>query len=122
MLTYAQLPNDKYLINWPINGNDYFANLPMLNHDDRMQIYQKAKAKTKSFVYFINQELGFQYLNLANDEFPTSDLLPLMPYHREGRRVHGLARMDIEHILDPYSSHLYRTGIAVGDYPIDHHP
>jgi hypothetical protein len=46
-----------------------------------------------------------------------------MPYHREGRRVKGLVRFNIQHLATPYTygSPLYRTGIAVGDYPIDHH-
>jgi len=121
MLSYAQLPNKKYLINWPQDGNDYYANLTALNRDERQFIYDKAKAKTKAFVYFVNQELGFNKLNLADDEFQTLDRLPYMPYHREGRRIKGLTRLNIEHIKSPYSDNLYRTGIAVGDYPIDHH-
>ena len=46
-----------------------------------------------------------------------------MPYHREGRRIHGKVQLTVNHILAPYqqSIPLYRTGIAVGDYPIDHH-
>jgi hypothetical protein len=44
-----------------------------------------------------------------------------MPYHREGRRIHGLVQLNINHILKPYDFPLYRTGIAVGDYPVDHH-
>jgi hypothetical protein len=35
----------------------------------------------------------------------------------------GVARMNVNHILDPFNQDekLYRTGIAVGDYPVDHH-
>jgi len=60
---------------------------------------------------------------LAKDEYPTPDYFPFLPYHREGRRLQGLVRMDVNHILEPFreESPLYRTGIAVGDYPIDHH-
>jgi hypothetical protein len=60
---------------------------------------------------------------LADDEFPTSDKLPFIPYHRESRRIEGLVTMTLEHIAKPFLAEkpLYRTGIAVGDYPIDHH-
>ena len=45
-----------------------------------------------------------------------------MPYHREGRRVKGLVRFTINDIAQPFAGKpLYRTGISVGDYPIDHH-
>ena len=52
-----------------------------------------------------------------------SSKLPLIPYHRESRRVKGLVRFDVKHIAKPFDSPnpLYKTGIAVGDYPIDHH-
>ena len=60
-------------------------------------------------------------MGLADDEFPTEDQLALMPYHREGRRFHGLTRLNVNHLMRPYDHTLYRTGIAVGDYPIDHH-
>jgi len=30
-------------------------------------------------------------------------------------------RMNINHIKNPYDYTLYRTGISVGDYPVDHH-
>jgi hypothetical protein len=62
-------------------------------------------------------------LGLADDEFPTKDLLAFYPYHRESRRLRGLVRMNVKHISSPYTTKdaLYRTGIAVGDYPIDHH-
>jgi hypothetical protein len=29
--------------------------------------------------------------------------------------------LNIDHIQHPYNYTLYRTGIAVGDYPVDHH-
>lgn len=123
MMTYAKLPNEKYLINWPLKGNDIYLNLIGLNQEERIEALKKAKLKTLNFVYFIQHELGYQNLGLADDEFPSDDLLPLIPYHREGRRMHGLVRLNLNHIMNPYETemHLYRTGIAVGDYPIDHH-
>lgn len=123
MLTYGKLPNEKYMINWPIKGNDYYAHLIDVPLAERSAILAKAKAKTLQFIYYIQHELGYKNLGLAEDEFPTTDLLPFIPYHREGRRFHGLCRMNVHHILQPYEqkSPLFRTGIAVGDYPIDHH-
>ncbi|MDH3650235.1 MAG: FAD-dependent oxidoreductase, partial [Saprospiraceae bacterium] len=121
MLTYAKLPREKYLINWPIHGNDFYANMVEMNSTDRAEVYQQAKNRTLAFIYFIQHELGFKNLGLADDEYDTRDLLPFIPYHREGRRIHGISRFTCDHILDPYATTLYRTGIAVGDYPIDHH-
>jgi hypothetical protein len=123
MLDYGKLPNNKYMINWPIYGNDTYLNVVEMNQAAREKELEKAKQTTLRFVYFIQQELGFKHLGLADDEFPTSDKLALMPYHREGRRVKGLVRMTMRNIAEPftYGDPLYRTGISVGDYPIDHH-
>ncbi len=123
MLGYARLPNDKYLINWPIQGNDFYANLIEASPEGRQKLVQEAKLHTLRFVYFIQTELGYRNLGLADDEFPTADRLPLIPYHRESRRIRGLARLTMHHIEKPFAfpEKYYRTGIAVGDYPIDHH-
>ncbi|NRB53369.1 MAG: FAD-dependent oxidoreductase [Saprospiraceae bacterium] len=121
MISYGKLPNDKYMINWPIVGNDYYANMVELGEPERQAIYEKGKQHTLNFIYYIQAELGYTNLGLADDEFPTDDLLPLMPYHREGRRIKGEVRFNLNHVLTPFDYGLYRTGIAVGDYPIDHH-
>ena len=120
MLSYGKLPEGKYMVNWPFYGNDFYANVAEMNESERTAVYEDAKQHTLGFVYYIQQELGFPHLGLS-DEFPTSDKLPLMPYHREGRRIKGLAQLKLQDIVSPYNSFLYRTGIAVGDYPIDHH-
>jgi hypothetical protein len=123
MLEYGKLPNGKYMINWPGKGNDIYINMIPMNEQQRQAAIQKAKAKTIRFVYFLQTQFGFKHLGLATDEFPTTDELPLIPYHREGRRLKGLVRFKIQHIGDPFNQPeaLYRTGISVGDYPIDHH-
>lgn len=121
MMTYGKLPGRKYMINWPRKGNDFGVNLVEMDERERRIAEQEAKAKTLRYVYFLQHELGFRHLGLADDEFPTSDLLPFYPYHREGRRVKGIVRMNLNHITDPFHDGLFRTGIAVGDYPIDHH-
>lgn len=123
MLTYGKLPNGKYMINWPIEGNDYYADVIGLSPERRAGALLAAKQRTLSFVRYIQTELGYKNLGLADDEFPTADRLPFIPYHRESRRVRGLVRFDINQIAKPYDQplKLYRTGIAVGDYPVDHH-
>ncbi len=122
MLDYAKLPNGKYMLNWPNKGNDTYLNIVEKTNEERKIELEKAKQTTLRFVYFIQQQLGFKNLGLANDEFPTSDKLALIPYYREGRRVKGLVRFTINNIAKPFEGDaLYRTGISVGDYPIDHH-
>ena len=123
MLNYGKLPNQKYMINWPNRGNDIYLNVVEMDEANRQIELVKAKEQTLRFIYFIQHQLGFKNLGLADDEFPTPDKLPLIPYHRESRRVKGLVRFDVRHIAKPFDapSPLYRTGIAVGDYPIDHH-
>lgn len=123
MLTYGKLPNDKYMINWPAEGNDYYLNIIEMSEEERNKALKKAKDVSLGFLYYIQHELGYKNLGLAEDEFPTSDQLPFIPYHRESRRIHGLVRFNINHITHPFDQKekLYRTGIAVGDYPVDHH-
>jgi hypothetical protein len=123
MLDYGKLPNKKYMINWPNSGNDIYLNIVEMSEADREKELVKAKEQTLRFIYFIQHQLGFKNLGLADDEYPTTDKLPLIPYHRESRRVKGLVRFDVKHIAKPFDSSnpLYKTGIAVGDYPIDHH-
>ena len=123
MITYGKLPGNKYMINWPIEGNDYYLNVIELSQEEREEALKKAKAHTLGFIYFLQTELGFNTLSLADDEYPTVDKLPFIPYHRESRRIHGQVRFTLNHITSPYAQEdaLYRTSIAVGDYPVDHH-
>lgn len=122
MKTYGKLQNGKFMINWPINGNDFYANMVEMNDSQRQEAIKKAKEHTLGFVYFMQTELGWKTIGLS-DEFQTEDKLPLIPYYRESRRIHGLARPNMNHLEKPYNQiePLYRTGIAVGDYPIDQH-
>jgi hypothetical protein len=123
MITYGKLPNGKYMINWPIEGNDYFVNIIEMNREQRDSALQHAKHFSLCFLYYMQTELGFSTFGLANDEFPTEDHFPLIPYHRESRRIHGKVRFNVNHVSKPFDQPeaLYRTGIGVGDYPIDHH-
>ena len=123
MLDYARLPGGKYLVNWPNHGNDTYLNVVGMDDAAREKALLAAKGTTLRFVYFIQNELGFRNLGLAEDEYPTKDRLPFIPYHREGRRLRGVVRFTARDIEEPFGARdpLYRTGISVGDYPIDHH-
>ena len=131
MLNYAKLPTllaqknegkigHKYMINWPNCGNDFYLNWPELSNEGREIKLKEAKKFTLGFVYYIQNELGFKNLRLFN-EFSTKDKLPFIPYDREARRVKGEVFLTVDHIEKPYDYNLYKTGVVVGDYPIDHH-
>lgn len=123
MINYGKLPNNKYMINWPIYGNDFYINAIELTEEDREKAFERAKWYTKSYVYYLQHELGFTHLGIADDVFSTEDGFPFIPYHRESRRIQGVVRFDINDLARPFTQEdaLYRTGIAVGDYPVDHH-
>ncbi|MEM7660135.1 MAG: FAD-dependent oxidoreductase, partial [Bacteroidota bacterium] len=124
VLGYAKLPNDKYMLNWPRRGNDYYVDATRLSYAQRDSVYELAKKRTLELVYFIQTEVGFAHIGLAKGEFPTADQLPLIPYHREARRIRGLVCLEVPHLEDPYADlgdPLYQHGVAVGDYPLDHH-
>ena len=124
MLNYGKLPRspakqDKYMLNWPPFGNDIYLNVVEDSYEVRSKKYELAKQHTLGFIYFMQTELGMKNIGLADDELDGG--MALIPYNREGRRVKGVVRMNINHIKNPYDFTLYRTGIAVGDYPVDHH-
>ena len=123
MITYGKTPGGRYMINWPIYGNDYYVNSIEMTRSEREDAFDKAKNFTLCFVYFIQTQLGMKNLGLADDVFPTDDKLPFIPYHRESRRIVGEAFLTIDDVAEPFSSDnpYYRTGIAVGDYAVDHH-
>jgi FAD dependent oxidoreductase len=125
MLNYGKLPRspgavfDKYMLNWPAHGNDIYLNVVEDKYEIRHTKYELAKQHTLGFIYFMQTELGMKNIGLADDELDGG--LALIPYNREGRRMKGIVRMNINHIKNPYENTLYRTGISVGDYPVDHH-
>lgn len=123
MITYGKTPGGYYMINWPIYGNDFYVNSIDMSPKERGEAYAKAADFTRCFVYFIQTELGMKNLGIADDVFPTEDGLPFIPYHRESRRIDGEAFFTMDAAARPYEyDHpYYRTGIAVGDYAVDHH-
>ena len=123
MLSYGRLPNGKYMINWPNCGNDYYLNIIEMNSEERKIALEEAKQASLRFIYYIQNELGYTHLGIAEDEYPTSDDLPMIPYHRESRRYYGLVDFTLSYVRTPYEAPnpFYRTGVVVGDYTIDHH-
>ena len=123
LISYGTLPNGKVMINWPIYGNDYYVNSVDMNENERVFHYEKAKQKSLRFLYFIQTELKYNNLSIDKEEFLTKDGFPKIPYHRESRRIKGKVTLNLNHIKHPYSqkNSIYKTGIAVGDYPVDHH-
>lgn len=123
MITYGKLPNGKYMINWPKHGNDIYLNIIENTPTEREKALEKAKLHSLGFIYFLQTELGFKNLGIAEGEFPTADGLPMIAYHRESRRMKGLSQLRLHHVAEPFDQEeaYYRTGVAVGDYTIDHH-
>ncbi len=123
MMEYGKLPNHKYMINWPGCGNDYPLNVIEMTREQRTEALKKAKLHTMQYLYYLQTALGYKHLGIADDEYPTADKLPFIPYYRESRRLKGITTLTINHISKPFDQQeaFYRTGIAVGDYPIDHH-
>lgn len=124
MMNYGKLPNGKYMINWPIHGNDYYsAGIIEAAPEERAAELEKAKKKSLRFLYFIQNELGYTNIGIADDEYPTADGLPMYPYYRESRRIVGKVFFTANDIFEPFAQDypLYRTAIASGDYPIDQH-
>ncbi len=123
MITYGKLPNGKYMINWPKHGNDIYLNLIEKTPKERTEALKEAKLHTLRFVYYLQTVMGLKHLGLADDEFPTADHLPMIPYNRESRRLKGKVDLTLPLVAQPYQQKeaYYRTGVAVGDYTIDHH-
>ena len=67
--------------------------------------------------------MGYENYSISDEEFNTDDGFPLIPYFREARRIKGKVTFSLNYIKKPYDQihPLYRTGILVGDYPVDHH-
>jgi hypothetical protein len=122
MLSYGRLPGGLYMVNWPIHGNDCYVNDVDSNDASRIRMEKAAKEKTLRFVYYLRHEIGADSLELATI-YPSEDRLPLIPYYREGRRFKGIVTFSLNDLRHPYGRPypLYRTAIAVGDYPVDQH-
>ena len=142
-LNYGRLPGDRFMINWPIHGNDYGEGVDRLiqSEDARFAYGLEAQRHSLAFAYWIQQKLGLRY-GLATDVFPLSPdrlhpALALHPYHRESRRIIGLTTVREQDLLPqgqrtaslPFTisgmgcDHIEQccTSIAIGNYANDHH-
>ena len=121
MLSYGRFPDGYMMLNWPIGGNDYYVDYLALSPQERQEAFRQAKLRTLGFVYFLQHELGYTRLGIADDVFPSEDGLPFFPYFREARRIAGRDTMTVDAARHPYASDRYTRAVAVGDYPVDHH-
>lgn len=145
-LNYGRLPRNRFMINWPIHGNDYGEGVQRLVESDsaRQQFLQEALWHTQSFAHFIQTQIDRRY-GLATDTFPptphpSSLILPphsspgsayaLHPYYRESRRLRGVTTVREQDILPiangqvaalPTNAKGEVNGIAIGNYANDHH-
>ncbi len=136
-LNYGRLPGDRFMINWPHQGNDYGVGLSRLVDSEaaRSQYEQAAQWHSQSFARYIQTHLGQRY-GLAEGTFPqiagssTNSAFALMPYYRESRRLIGLTTVCEGSILPvngaqaaalPMTAAGHTSAIALGNYPNDHH-
>ncbi len=124
-IDYGKLPRHKYMINWPFHANDFPDSLAFFDRSKRAEAFVRAKRHTLNFIHYMQTVLGHPELGIADDEFPTPDGLPFIPYVRETRRIVGSRVMREQDVLPAFGNGtrppLQRDSIAVGDYFLDHH-
>lgn len=125
VLSYGRLPNGKMMLNWPNRGNDFFApEIVLMPPGERPAAFQTLKRHALGFLHYLQTVCGCENWGIDRDDHPTSDGLPLIPYVRESRRAEATVTMHLSDVVDRYANPerpLHRTGVAVGDYFIDHH-
>lgn len=136
-LNYGRLPQNHFMINWPIHGNDYGDQLQRLvgSAAERQEFWQSALWHSQCFARTIQAQLGQRY-GLATDVFPQvpgqigGGAFALHPYYRESRRVQGLTTVREQDLLPFPQGHVAPLplnpqgqvdAIAIGNYVNDHH-
>jgi hypothetical protein len=133
-LNYGRLPGGRFMINWPICGNDYGQGVGRLIESDvsRGEFIQESRWHSQNFAHFIQNQLGRRY-GLAEKVFPhPSTAFALHPYYRESRRLVGLTTIREQDILPIASGRVASVfsdafafgvceAIAIGNYANDHH-
>ena len=136
-LNYGRLPGDRFMINWPLRGNDYGVKLDRLVQSEtaRRQYLQEARRHSQAFARYIQTRLGRRY-GLAKDVFPDlagnlgGGAYALYPYYRESRRLKGVTTIREQDILPmahgqaaalPLDTMGQVSAIAIGNYANDHH-
>ncbi|MGB3493386.1 MAG: FAD-dependent oxidoreductase [Elainellaceae cyanobacterium] len=115
-LNYGRLSGDRFMINWPQQGNDYGDRLQRLVKSPaaQRQVLQEAQWFSQGFARHIQTRLGRRY-GLAEDMFPLlscegsqpktlhqgigGGAFALQPYYRESRRLVGLETVREQDIL-----------------------
>lgn len=125
-LNYGRLPGGRFMINWPICGNDYSEGVGRLIESEaaKKEFLQECRWHSRNFAHFIQKNLGRRY-GLAESVFPGNcGAFALHPYYRESRRLVGVTTVGEQDIL-PMSggrvAPLFADTIAVGNYANDHH-
>ncbi|MBG1270837.1 FAD-dependent oxidoreductase [Nostoc sp. WHI] len=143
-LNYGRLPGSRFMINWPICGNDYGEGVGRLIESElsRGEFIQESRSHSQNFARFIQNQLGRRY-GLAKKVFPhTPTAFALHPYYRESRRLVGLTTVREQDILPVAEGRVAsifndafalgvggasrreascREAIAIGNYANDHH-
>ncbi len=143
-LNYGRLPGDRFMINWPPQGNDYGEGIDRLIQSPQAQaaFLQECLWHSQSFACHIQTCLGRRY-GLALNTFPLAHPAPLTvcppatasayalhPYYRESRRLQGLATICEQDILPVADGRVAALpldvggqvqAIALGNYANDHH-
>lgn len=125
-LNYGRLPEGRFMINWPICGNDYGKGIGRLleSETSRREFIQECRWHSQNFAHFIQTQLGRRY-GLAEGVFPSPlEAFALHPYYRESRRLVGLTTIceqDILPLPGGKVASLFDDAVAVGNYANDHH-
>ncbi|MDA3811714.1 MAG: FAD-dependent oxidoreductase, partial [Spirochaetaceae bacterium] len=125
MINYGRLPGDRFMLNWPRGGNDFYLDEEAYyKPETRVHYWEQAKNVTRRLIYHINRTLDLPEMEIDRNQYPTDDGFPLIPYIREALRIRGREFLILDDLIDPYKNgnrKLFRDAIAVGDYPVDHH-
>jgi FAD dependent oxidoreductase len=127
-MNYGRLPGNRFMINWPLKGNDWGEGVGRLVESaaKRHEFLQECFCHSQNFAHFIQSQLGRRY-GLAEDIFPcreikfhtttlqtsiqnpiqnlksqiqnSSTAFALHPYFRESRRLIGLTTICEQDIL-----------------------
>jgi hypothetical protein len=125
-LNYGRLPADRFMINWPIAGNDYCQNANRLVESGvkKREFVQECCWHSQNFAHYIQTQFGRRY-GLAENLFPHANTaFALHPYYRESRRLVGLKTVfeqDILPLANSSTASPFHDAIAVGNYANDHH-
>jgi FAD dependent oxidoreductase len=98
-LNYGRLPGDRFMINWPIHGNDYGEGLHRLieSPETHQKFLQEALWHTQAFAYHIQTHIDPRY-GLAIDPFPADPpnppISPIRCTDVPAERLYDLALRD----------------------------